>query len=98
TLGANDRQVVLKVLVPLALPDVITTFRQLLGLAWGYIMLAEASGAQSGAGFLLNQSQTRGGDEGDIWVILFTITIVAFVIDKILQFFQRGLFPYRADL
>lgn len=98
TLGASRLQVITKVLVPLALPDVITNLRFLFGLAWGYIMLAEVAGVNRGVGFLLNQSQTRGGDEGDIYVILFSITIVAFLIDRLLHFTQRGVFPYRTDL
>ncbi|HEX7836636.1 MAG TPA: ABC transporter permease subunit, partial [Kofleriaceae bacterium] len=41
TLGANRRQILLKVLVPLALPDIITSLRFQFGLALGYVMLAE---------------------------------------------------------
>ena len=31
-------------------------------------------------------------------MILAIITLLAFVIDRLLLFFQRGLFPYRKDL
>ena len=41
TLGAGRRQVILKVLVPLALPGIFNSLRLLFGLAFGYIMLAE---------------------------------------------------------
>lgn len=98
TLGASSRQVVTKVLVPLALPEIMTTLRFLFGLAWGYIMLAEVAGATRGVGFLLNQSQTRGGDQADIHVILVTITLAAFIMDRALHWLQRGVFPYRTDL
>jgi NitT/TauT family transport system permease protein len=98
TLGASRLQVVWKVLVPLALPDIITNLRFLFGLAWGYIMLAEVGGVNQGVGFLLNQSQTRGGDQGDIYIILLAITIIAFLIDRILHWVQRGVFQYRTDL
>jgi ABC-type nitrate/sulfonate/bicarbonate transport system permease component len=98
TLGASDFQVVRKVLVPLALPDIFTSLRQLFGLAWGYIMLAEMMGAGKGVGWLMNQSQTRGGDEANVYVILVVITILAYTIDRLLYWFQRGIFPYRTDL
>ncbi len=99
TLGASDRQVVIKVLFPLALPDIVTSVRQLFGLAFGYIMLAEVVGSgEQGAGFLLNSSQSRGGDQGSVVVILFVLAFTAFLIDRVLHFLQKGIFPYRQDL
>ena len=41
TLGAKRRQIVIKVLVPLAMPSIFNSLRLLFGLAFGYIMLAE---------------------------------------------------------
>src|SRR6185295_9107069 len=40
TLGASSSQIVFKVLVALALPDIYSSLRNLFGLAFGYIMLA----------------------------------------------------------
>src|SRR5918998_1658986 len=63
TLGANRRQVILKVLVPLAMPSVFNSLRLLFGLAFGYIMLAETiklGGETGGLGDLINTSQRRG--------------------------------------
>src|SRR3954469_631696 len=60
TLGASALQIVTKVLVPLALPDIYSSLRHLFGLAFGYIMLAELINAQHGLGYLLMTSQRRG--------------------------------------
>ena len=97
TLGASSWQIFTKILVPLALPDIFTKLRQLFGLAFGYIMLAELINTDSGLGFLLRMSQRRGATE-HIFLILFIITALAVVIDRSLAWFQRGLFPYRKDL
>jgi ABC-type nitrate/sulfonate/bicarbonate transport system permease component len=94
TLGARPSQIVWKVLVPLALPDIYNSLRHLFGLAFGYIMLAELINAQHGLGYLLMSSQRRGLTE-HIFVILVIIGLLAFGIDRLLAFFQRGLFPYR---
>ena len=41
TLGASPHQVISKVLIALAMPDIFGSLRSLFGLAFGYIMLAE---------------------------------------------------------
>jgi NitT/TauT family transport system permease protein len=94
TLGARPFQIVRKVLVPLALPDIYNSLRHLFGLAFGYIMLAELINAQHGLGYLLMTSQRRGMSE-HIILILLIIGLLAFGIDRLLFWFQRGLFPYR---
>lgn len=94
TLGASPRQVVSKVLIALALPDIYTSLRNLFGLAFGYIMLAELVNARHGLGYLLMASQRRGLTE-HIFAILILIGLLAYGIDRLLLWFQRGLFPYR---
>ena len=94
TLGASRWQVLTKVLVALALPDIYNSLRHLFGMAFGYIMLAELINATHGLGYLLMTSQRRGLSE-HIILILMVIGLLAFAIDRLLYFFQRGLFPYR---
>ncbi len=93
TLGASSRQVITKVLIALALPDIFSSLRSLFGLAFGYIMLAELVNAKHGLGYLLMTSQRRGLTE-HIFAILFLIGLLAYGIDRLLYWFQRGLFPY----
>jgi ABC-type nitrate/sulfonate/bicarbonate transport system permease component len=94
TLGGSPLQIVWKVLIPLALPDIYSSMRHLFGLAFGYIMLAELINAQRGLGSLIMTSQRRGMSE-DVILILIIIGLLAYGIDRLLFFFQRGLFPYR---
>ena len=97
TLGARTRHVIMKVLVPLAMPAVFNSLRLLFGLAFGYIMLAELvkmGGEAGGLGDIIRQSQRRGMNE-HIWLILFIIPVIAILIDQALLWMQRSLFPYR---
>ncbi len=97
TLGANRWQTMIKVLVPLALPSVFNSLRLLFGLAFGYIMLAEALklGDQAGGvGDIIITSQRRGPREHIILVLLI-IPMVALVIDRLIYWVQRELFPHR---
>jgi NitT/TauT family transport system permease protein len=95
TLGASELQIVRKVLVPLAMPEVYSGLRALFGLAFGYIMLAELVNAEHGLGRLLLDSQRRSIPQHVI-LILIIISLLAYGIDRLLLWFQRGLFPYRA--
>jgi NitT/TauT family transport system permease protein len=99
TLGASRRQIILKVLVPLAMPRVFNSLRLLFGLAFGYIMLAELvteGGAAGGLGNIINVAQRRGHQE-TILLVLMVIPAVALAIDRILFMVQRSLFPYQYD-
>jgi len=97
TLGASNRQILLKVLVPLALPDIITSLRFQFGLALGYVMLAEAIATKSGLGVMLNSNERLGNIEQN-YALLFIIALLAFAIDFLIRFFQRGVFQWRRDL
>ena len=94
TLGAKPLQIVMKVLMPLAIPDIYDSLRHLFGLAFGYIMLGELINTEHGLGALLISSQRRGLSE-HIILILIIIGLLAYGIDRVLFWFQRGLFPYR---
>ena len=97
TLGAKRRQIVVKVLVPLAMPSIFNSLRLLFGLAFGYIMLAEVIQTQGvgGLGSIINFGQSRGGHRTYILLVLMLIPLVALAIDRLLFWIQRQLFPYQ---
>jgi NitT/TauT family transport system permease protein len=97
TLGASTWQIMMKVLVPLAMPSVFNSLRVLFGIAFGYIMLAEVvklADEEGGLGFLIRTSQRQGPRE-HIYLIILIIPAVAFAIDRFLFWVQRELFPHR---
>ena len=59
TLGANRRQIMVKVLVPLAMPSIFNSLRLLFGLAFGYIMLAEVIQTQTRAGWEASSTSAK---------------------------------------
>jgi NitT/TauT family transport system permease protein len=98
TLGANLRQVVMKVLFPLALPSIFNSLRLLFGLAFGYIMLAEQMSGDDGVGGLGNilvLAMGKGSNRPYIVLVIILIPMVALAIDGVLFQIQRQLFPYR---
>ena len=97
TLGASRRQIILKVLVPLAMPSIFNSLRLLFGLAFGYIMLAELikfGDSSGGLGDIINVSLRRGL-QTHIMLVLMIIPLVALGIDRLLYWIQCQLFPYQ---
>ena len=86
-------QVLRKVILPLALPDIVNSLRLIFGLAFGYIMLAEVINAKTGIGALIINSQRRGFQE-HTYLCLFIITLFAWCIDRSIMLLQRQLFPH----
>jgi len=97
TLGASRLQIILKVLVPLAMPRLFNSLRLLFGLAFGYIMLTELvteGGGVGGLGHIINVAQRRGHRE-TILLVLTVIPAVALAIDRLLFMIQKSLFPHQ---
>ena len=53
TLGASKKQVLLKVILPNALPEIFTGMRVAMGVCWGTLVAAELVGADAGVGFMI---------------------------------------------
>ena len=87
-------QVIAKVLLPLALPNIVNSLRLLFGLAFGYIMLAEVVNAKHGLGFLIINSE-RVGPREHIFLCLIFIALLAFAIDRGVFAIQKLCFPYK---
>jgi ABC-type nitrate/sulfonate/bicarbonate transport system permease component len=56
-LGAGPMQILLRVVLPSALPSIITGLRQALGIGWGVVILAELLAVRSGLGYLMIHAQ-----------------------------------------
>ena len=94
TLGASKRHVIFKVLIPLALPDIVNSLRLLFGLAFGYIVLAELIDAKYGLGYIIQVAQRRGPREHIYWVLVI-ISLLAYGIDRLIFYGQKKYFPCR---
>ena len=86
-------QVMRKVVLPMALPEIVNSLRLTFGLAFGYIMLAEVVNAKAGLGFIINNSQ-RIGPREHVFLCLFIISFLAWGIDRLIILLQRHLFPH----
>jgi len=96
TVGASRSQTMLKVLLPIAWPEIYQSLRLGFGVGWTYIILAEMVDIGRGLGGIIITSQRRGPRE-HIYLVLLVIVALAFVTDKLWGVGERLLFPYRRD-
>jgi NitT/TauT family transport system permease protein len=80
TLGLSQRQVILRVAFPAALPGIVDTLRISMGWAWTYLVVAELVGANTGLGFRI-QSAQRYLDTPQILLSIIVIGILGLAFD-----------------
>lgn len=89
-LGASDRTIFVKVVVPASTPFILVGMRVGLGSAWGTLVAAELIAAQEGLGFRMQQAQLYY-DLPTIFVGLITIGVLGLVMDRLLLLADRRL-------
>lgn len=94
TLGANRRQLLLRVIVPSCLVDLYNDQRILLGWAWTYLIVAEVVGVSSGITFFINQ-QAKYRNFENVYAAIIIIGIIGLMTDQGLAFIGRRLFPWQ---
>jgi NitT/TauT family transport system permease protein len=93
TLGASDRAIVRRVLLPAAAPEIAEISRLVLGWAWTYVIVAELIGASSGIGHMIMDSQALL-NTGQIIFGIVVIGIIGLVSDFFFKALNRRLFPW----
>jgi NitT/TauT family transport system permease protein len=95
TLGANHRQLLLRVVVPAALPALYRDMRILLGWAWTYLVVAELIGEKSGISAFLYQQQRYRHFE-NVYAGIVMIGLIGLLTDQVLAFLGKYLFPWES--
>jgi NitT/TauT family transport system permease protein len=93
TMGANRREIVSKVILKSALPDIVDTLRITLGWAWTYLVVAEMVAANSGLGYAILQAQ-RFLQTGKIFGGILVIGAIGLLMDQLFRLFHRRAFPW----
>jgi NitT/TauT family transport system permease protein len=94
TLGARRWQIILRVLVPVALPDIWHSMRLAFGVGWSYLVLAEVVVKAGGLGDLIDTARRRSMS-GRVYLVIVIITVIAWIADLIWTRLGTLMFPYR---
>ena len=94
TLGANDRTLLTRVVIPAMLPQLYNDLRILLGAAWTALIVTELIGASSGISYFINQ-QGKYRNYDNVFAGIMLIGFLGLITDQVLAFFGRHVFPWQ---
>ena len=94
TLGASKKQLLFRVILPNALPEIFTGMRVAMGVCWGTLVAAELVGADSGIGFMITVAG-KFLDTGLVFIGIIIIGVIGFAIDYGMQKLENKLVPWK---
>ncbi len=94
SLGASKTQILFRLIVPNALPELFTGFRVALGVSWGTLVAAELVGTDTGLGSMIFQA--RNFFRPDVVLVgIIVIAIIGVALDLIVRGMESVLIPWR---
>jgi taurine transport system permease protein len=94
SLGATPWQVLTQVILPAALPEIITATRIGMGVGWTTLVAAEMVAATSGIGFMV-LSASQFLQTSTVIMGIFIIAAIAYAFDLLMRFLERKLVPWK---
>lgn len=94
SLGASRGHTYLRVVLPATAPDVVTSMRVTMGLAWSALIAAELVASTEGLGYRILQAG-RFLDTATIFVGIAVIGLLAFMFDLVLRLLHRAVAPWK---
>lgn len=96
SLGATPAQLIRHVILPSALPDILTGIRIGLGVGWSTLVAAELIAATEGLGFMV-QSAAQFLVTDVVILGILVIALIAFALELGLRALQRKLVPWHGQ-
>lgn len=93
-LGATERDVIWRVVIPTALPSVLTGIRLGLGIAWWVVIVAELLAVRSGLGYMMVMAMALLRSDIMITGIL-TIGVIGLVLNRLALWLEALATPWR---
>jgi taurine transport system permease protein len=95
-LGASRFQVIRHVILPGALPNILSGLKVVLAIAWTCVISAEMVGANSGLGFRIWTAK-EWSDTGQVLVGMLSISLTVLLLDILFRGLERLLMPWARE-
>lgn len=94
SLGASNQQIMWNVILPNALPEILTGVRIAIGVCWGTLVAAEILAGTTGIGFIENIARTVS-DYELIWVTILIMGLLGLLLDLMMRWVIEKTIPWR---
>ncbi len=94
SLGASNRQILHKVILPNSLPEILTGIRISIGVCWGTLVAAEMLAGTTGIGFVENVARKQS-DYEIIWVTIIILGMLGLFFDIVMRWVIDRTIPWR---
>lgn len=94
SLGASTNQIMRNVILPNALPEILTGIRIAVGVCWGTLVAAEILAGTTGIGFIENVARTVS-DYELIWVTILIMGLLGLAFDLMMRWVIEKTIPWR---
>ena len=94
SLGATNQQIMRHVILPNAMPEILTGIRIAVGVCWGTLVAAEMLAGTTGLGFIENVARTVA-DYELIWVTIILLGMLGLLFDIIMRWVISKTIPWR---
>ncbi len=95
--GATRWQVMRHVILPSAMPEILTAMRVGIGFGWTTLVAAEMVAATKGLGYMV-LSASQFLQTPVVIMGIFVIAIIAFAFDLLMRFLERRLVPWKGKM
>lgn len=97
SLGADTRQMFFTIILPSALPEILTGLRIAIGATLSTLVAAELIAAQSGLGYMIMSAANFLATDV-VFLGLIVIAVIAFGFTVLMRFLERRLVPWKGKL
>ena len=94
SLGASNRQILHRVILPNSLPEILTGIRIAIGVCWGTLVAAEMLAGTTGLGFVENVARKQS-DYEIIWMTIIIMGGLGLVFDIMMRWVIKRAIPWR---
>ena len=94
SLGASNKQILRKVILPNSLPEILTGIRIAIGVCWGTLVAAEMLAGTTGIGFVENVARKQS-DYEIIWTTIIILGLLGLLFDLMMRWIIDKTIPWR---
>jgi len=94
SLGATNRQILRRVILPNSLPEILTGIRIAIGVCWGTLVAAEMLAGTTGIGFVENVARKQS-DYEIIWTTIIILGLLGLIFDLVMRWVIAKVIPWR---